>query len=395
MNMHNMTKDDWDMQVAEFKKQGCDLFQMIYLDNAATTKPKREVIDAINKCLVDDWGNPSSLYKFGIRAKDIVDESRRRVAKLIGAKPSEIIFTSGACESNSHAICGYLKSHNAHLITTNIEHKSIMSIAEDSNDSTTVIRVDKNGFVDVEVLENILKELDDINTLVSIQWANNEIGTIQNMEEISTIVHRYNGVLHTDATQIIPDRKIDVIGIDMMSFSGQKLGATKGIGVLYVKNGIEISPIIYGSQEKSRRGGTENVPYIAGLGEAIKHLEYPTSENRDYFVERILSEIDDCYLVGCKYYDNNRLKNNASICFKGVESESVLFMLDQRDICVSSGSACNSASLKPSYVLEAIGLPEDEINSVVRFTFGENTREEIDIAIEEVKKAINLLRKFK
>ena len=215
------------------------------------------------------------------------------------------------------------------------------------------------------------------------------------MEEISTIVHRYNGVLHTDATQIIPDRKIDVIGIDMMSFSGQKLGATKGIGVLYVKNGIEISPIIYGSQEKSRRGGTENVPYIAGLGEAIKHLEYPTSENRDYFVERISSEIDDCYLVGCKYYDNNRLKNNASICFKGVESESVLLMLDQRDICVSSGSACNSASLKPSYVLEAIGLPEDEINSVVRFTFGENTREEIDIAIEEVKKAINLLRKFK
>ena len=155
---------------------------MIYLDNAATTKPKREVIDAINKCLVDDWGNPSSLYKFGIRAKDIVDESRRRIAKLIGAKPSEIIFTSGACESNSHAICGYLKSHNAHLITTNIEHKSIMNIAEDYKDRTTIIPVDKNGFVDVETLENILKELDDINTLVSIQWANNEIGTIQNME---------------------------------------------------------------------------------------------------------------------------------------------------------------------------------------------------------------------
>lgn len=366
---------------------------MIYLDNAATTKPKREVIDAINKCLLDDWGNPSSLYKFGIRAKDIVDESRRKVAKLIGAKPSEIIFTSGACESNSHAICGYLKSHNAHFITTNIEHKSIMNIAEDYKDRITIIPVDKNGFVDVEALENILKELDDINTLVSIQWANNEIGTIQNMEEISTIVHRYNGVLHTDATQIIPDRKIDVIGIDMMSFSGQKLGATKGIGVLYVKNGIELSPIIYGSQEKSRRGGTENVPYIAGLGEAIKHLKYPTSENRDYFVERILSEIDYCYLVGCDY--RNRLKNNASICFKGVESESVLLMLDQRDICVSSGSACNSASLKPSYVLEAIGLPEDEINSVVRFTFGEDTIEDIDIAIEEVKKAITLLRKLK
>lgn len=366
---------------------------MIYLDNAATTKPKREVIDAINKCLVEDWGNPSSLYKFGIRAKDIVDESRRRVAKLISAKPSEIIFTSGACESNSHAICGYLKFHNAHLITTNIEHKSIINIAEEYKDRTTIISVDKNGFVDIEALENILKELDDISTLVSIQWANNEIGTIQNMEEISTIVHRYNGVLHTDATQIIPDRKVDVIGIDMMSFSGQKLGATKGIGVLYVKNGIEISPIIYGSQEKSRRGGTENVPYIAGLGEAIKNLYYPTSENRDYFVERILSEIDGCYLVGCNY--DNRLKNNASICFKGVESESVLLMLDQRDICVSSGSACNSASLKPSYVLEAIGLPKDDINSVVRFTFGENTKEEVDIAIETIKKTVNLLRRLK
>lgn len=366
---------------------------MIYLDNAGTTKPKDCVVKAINECLTEDWGNPSSLYRLGIRAKDIVNKSRKTVAKLIGAKPSEIIFTSGACESNSHAICGYLKSHNAHLITTNIEHKSIISIAEDYKDRTTVISVDKNGFVDVENLENILKELDGINTLVSIQWANNEIGTIQNMEEISTIVHRYNGVLHTDATQIIPDRKINVKNIDMLSFSGQKLGATKGIGVLYVRNGIDIKPIIYGSQERSLRGGTENVPYIAGLKAAIDDLYYEDGEIRDYFIGKILKEVPNCYLVGTDRTDR-RLNNNVSICFKGVESESLLLMLDRKNIYVSSGSACNSASLKPSYVLEEIGLPSGEINSVVRFTFCDNTKRQIDIVVREVASAVKMLRSF-
>ena len=367
---------------------------MIYLDNAATTKPKQAVIDAINKCLVEDWGNPSSLYKFGIRAKDIVEESRKIVADLIGANPSEIIFTSGACESNSHAICGYLNSHNSGLITSSIEHKSIINIADVYSGRTTIIPVAEDGFVDMKRLEEALETSPFETSLVSIQYANNEIGTIQNMEDISKIVHKYGSLLHTDVTQIIPDRKINVHGIDMMSFSGQKLGATKGIGVLYVRNGIELSPIIYGSQEKSRRGGTENVPYIAGLGEAIKHLTYPTDEKRNYFVDRILSEINDCYLVGCKCGER-RLKNNASICFKGIESESLLLMLDQKGICVSSGSACNSASLKPSYVLEAIHVPKEDINGVVRFTFGEETIEEIDIVIETIKKTVGLLRRLK
>lgn len=367
---------------------------MIYLDNAATTKPKKEVIKAINRCLKEDWGNPSSLYKFGIRVKDIVEESRRVVADLIGANSSEIIFTSGACESNSHAICGYLNSHNAGLITSSIEHKSIMNIADAYKDRNVIIPVGENGFVDMSRLEEALATSPFETTLVSIQYANNEIGTIQNIEDISRLVHEYGGLLHTDATQMIPDRKINVNGIDMMSFSGQKLGATKGIGVLYVGMGIELSPIIYGSQEESRRGGTENVPYIAGLGEAIKHLTYPTCEKRNYFVDRVLSEIENTYLVGCDDMDY-RLKNNASICFKGVESESILLMLDQKDICVSSGSACNSASLKPSYVLEAVNIPKEDINSVVRFTFGEETNEEVDIVINELKKVITLLRKFK
>ena len=371
------------------------MVKTIYLDNAATTKPKREVIDAINKCLVEDWGNPSSLYKFGIRAKDIVEENRKIVADLIDADTFEIIFTSGACESNSHAICGYLNSHhNCGLIISSIEHKSIMNIADAYSDRTVIVPVGEDGFVDMSRLKEALATSPFETTLVSIQYANNEIGTIQNIEDISRLVHEYGGVLHTDATQIIPDRKISVDNIDMMSFSGQKLGATKGIGVLYVGMGIELSPIIYGSQEESRRGGTENVPYIAGLGEAIKHLTYPTDKQRDYFLNRILSEIKNTYLVGCDDTDY-RLKNNASICFKGVESESVLLMLDQKDICVSSGSACNSASPKPSYVLEAINVPKEDINSVVRFTFGENTNEEIDFAVESIKRVVGLLRRLK
>lgn len=368
---------------------------MIYLDNAATTKPKSEAIEAIYKCLIEDWGNPSSPYELGVKAHNIVEKSRKIVADLIETTPSEIIFTSGACESNSHAICGYLKSHDSGFITSSIEHKSIMNIANAYIERTVIIPVNNNGFINLDKLEEVLAISPYKDNLVSIQWANNEIGTIQNMKQISTVVHRYNGVLHTDATQIIPDRKINVNGIDMMSFSGQKLGATKGIGVLYVKNNVEISPIIYGSQEKSRRGGTENVPYIAGLAKAIECLEYSTNENRNYFVDRILSEIDDSYLIGCKCDDNNRLKNNTSICFKDIESESMLLMLDQKDIYVSSGSACNSGSLKSSYVLEAIGIPKKDINSVIRFSFGENTQDEVDIAIEEIKRVVGFLRRFK
>lgn len=369
---------------------------MIYLDNAATTKPKQEVIDAINQCLLYDWGNPSSIYQLGMDAKKIVEDSRVMIAKLIGAKPSEIIFTSGACESNSLAICGYLNLHNTRFITSAIEHKSITNITDAYVDRTIIIPVDKKGFLNKTKLEEMLAVCSYENTLVSIQFANNEVGTIQDIKHISNIVHKHKGVLHTDATQIVPYRKIDVkeLGIDMMSFSGQKLGAPKGIGVLYVKEGIKLNPIIYGSQENSLRGGTENVPYIAGLKAAIDNLVYPTSELRDYFVDRTLSEITDCYLVGCELGDN-RLNNNASICFKGVDSETLLTMLNQKDIYVSSGSACNNFSKKSSHVLEALGLPKKDLNSVIRFTFGEdNTKEEIDFVINELKHIVLSLRLF-
>lgn len=357
---------------------------MIYVDNAATTKPKQEVVEAIIQCLTETWGNPSSLYSFGREARDIVENSRNNIAKFIGAKPSEIIFTSGACESNSHAICGYLKNNNYRLITTQIEHKSILNIASEYIDRTTLIPVDTNGFVDMAALESALENKPH---LVSIQYANNEIGTVQNIKEISNLVHSYGCLLHTDATQIIPDRKISVKGIDMMSFSGQKFGAPKGIGVLYVRKGIKLSPIIYGSQEQARRGGTENVPYIAGIAAAINSIQYPTSELRDYFVSRVLSEINDCYLVGCECGEH-RLKNNASIYFNGVKSETILLMLAQKKIYASAGSACNSNI--SSYVLDAIKVPS---NNVVRFTFDNNTKDEINTVIDELIKIINLLRR--
>ena len=361
----------------------------IYLDNAATTKPKPEVVLAVMQCLTETWGNPSSLHRMGQDAKAIVDDARKAVADLIGAKPSEIIFTSGACEANSLALCGFLMSTDCTLITTNIEHKSIMNLAADYLYERDRLFVDKDGFVDLDALERCLTSTTYNTPLVSIQYANNEIGTIQDIQTISELIHHYGGILHTDATQIIPDRKIDVTGIDMMSFSGQKLGAPKGIGVLYVREGIELEPIIYGSQEKSRRGGTENVPYIAGLGEAVKHLEYPTGEVRDYFVQQVLAQIPDCYLVGPT--GESRLKNNASICFKGISSEMMVVMLDQNGICVSSGSACN-AGMEVSHVLQAIGMGEDA-KSVVRFTFGDNTKEEVDVGVEELVKICKKLRK--
>ena len=356
----------------------------IYLDNAATTKPKPEVIESIMHCLKEDWGNPSSLHTLGLNAKTIVDQSRQTIAKFIGAKPSEIIFTSGACEANSHAICGYLKGNDYKLITTSIEHKSIMNIAEAYKDRSVIIPVDKFGFIDMCALQSALENKPH---LVSIQYANNEIGTVQNIKAISKLVHSYGCILHTDATQIIPDRKIDVKGIDMMSFSGQKFGAPKGIGILYVRNGIKLSPIIYGSQEKSRRGGTENVPYISGIATAVRVIEYPTSDVRDYFVTKIFDNMKDCYLVGCECNDN-RLKNNASICFNGVKSEIILLMLSQKGIYASAGSACNSSA--DSYVLNAVGTSSA---NVIRFTFDNNTKEEVDIVINELIRIINLLRR--
>lgn len=367
---------------------------MIYLDSAATTKPKDEVIEVITNVLKNEWGNPSSKHNFGKSARDIVEISRMNIAYFIGAKPSEIIFTSGACESNSMAIMGYLKKNRAMFFTTEIEHKSIIDCSKVID--TEYIPVDNNGFVNLSLLKSILGDYYNRNKLVSIQFANNEIGTIQDMKKIAQIVHSNNGVLHTDATQIISDRPIDVeeLGIDIMSFSGQKFGAPKGIGVLYVKEGIELEPIIYGSQENSLRGGTENVAFIAGIAKAVELIEYSTNTGRNYFFERLKNKIDNIYLVGEII---NRLTNNLSICFKGVESNTLVGCLNVDEILVSTGSACNSSSIEPSYVLKAIGVPEEDIYSVVRITadFNKMTIEEIEDITDKIASNVEMLRSFK
>ena len=366
---------------------------MIYLDNAATTKPKDEVVEVIINILKNEWGNPSSKHSPGKSAKDIVEISREFIAYFIGAKPSEIIFTSGACESNSMAIMGYLKKNRAMFFTTEIEHKSIMDCSKVID--TEYIPVDNSGFVNLSLLNSILGDYYNRNKLVSIQFANNEIGTIQDMEEIAKIVHSNNGILHTDATQIISDRPIDVkeLDVDMISFSGQKFGAPKGIGVLYVRDGIELEPIIYGAQENSLRGGTENVAFIAGMAKAIELIEYPTRVGRNYFFERLRDKIDDIQLIGGMI---SRLSNNLSICFKGVESNTLVGCLNVDEVFVSTGSACNSDSIEPSYVLKSIGVPEEDIYSVVRITadFDKMTIKEIEDVTDKIANNVKMLRSF-
>lgn len=365
-----------------------------YLDEAATTKPREEVVEVITNILREDWGNPSSKYDFGKRAKSIVDKSRETIANFIGAKPSEIIFTSGACESNSLAIMGYLKKNHSMFFTTEIEHKSIMDCSKAV--STEYIPVDSDGSVDLSLLNSILGDYYNRNKLVSIQFANNEIGTVQDMEQISQVVHSNNGILHTDATQIISDRPINVkeLDIDMMSFSGQKFGAPKGIGVLYVKDGIKLEPIIYGAQENSLRGGTENVAYIAGIAKAVELIEYPTSYGRDYFLDRLEHKVLDMHLIGNL---SDRLKNNLSICLENLESSTMVNCLSADEILVSTGSACNSNSIEPSYVLKAIGVPEEHIYSVIRITanFDKMTIEDVEYITDKIADNVEMLRSFK
>lgn len=362
-----------------------------YLDEASTTQPKSEVVEVVTDILKNTWGNPSSRHSFGHDARYEVDNARKVIADFIGANESEIIFTSGACESNSMAIIGYLKKNHGMFFTTEIEHKSIINCSKTV--STEYIPVDNDGLIDLSLLNSILGDYYNRNKLVSIQFANNEIGTIQDMEQISHIVHSNNGVLHTDATQIISDRPIDVkeLGIDMMSFSGQKFGAPKGIGVLYIKEGIQLEPIIYGAQENSLRGGTENVAFIVGMAKAVELIEYPSIYGVDYFLEKLKSKINDIYVIGDKFF---RLKNNLSICFKGIESNTLVSCLSVDGILVSTGSACNSNSIEPSYVLKAIGVPEEDIYSVIRITtnFDKLTIEEIEDITDKIKMNVETLR---
>ena len=367
---------------------------MIYLDNAATTPVKRDVLDVIINTMQNCWGNPSSAYEFGLESKRIIEDARLTIAQSINAELDEIIFTSGASEANALAISGFLHyyenndSEYPYFITSNIEHSSIPLFNADA-----VIDVDYDfGNIDIELLERKLSDLwKDSKKLVSIQAANNEIGVIHDIRAISNIVHKYNGVFHTDATQYYPYYKIDVkaMGIDMMSVSGHKFGCPKGIGFLYVKRGISLSPIIYGTQNNALRGGTENVPYIAGLAKAIKLLDYSNETSlkfkRDYCLQKIY-DLDCMQSINLNGDAKNRLPNNINIHIKDVDAQMLIALLDLNGICVSAGSACHSYDAKPSRVLKAIGLSDKETKESIRITLNEDTTyEEIDKFVETLQ----------
>lgn len=380
---------------------------MIYLDSASTAKYRNIIDDMVVSTMMvamkDYWQNPSSLYSAYV--KEEINECRADIAEFVGAKPNEIYFTSGASESNSWAIRGWVDYVSANtlqpinVITTPIEHKSTLEAARSISLGARLYHcdVDEFGFVDYKSLEYLLIMCEEEPVLVSVHMANNEIGTIQDIKKISNLVHKYNGILHVDATQAFGHININVedLGIDMMSCSGHKISPVlKGIGFLYKKNCINIRPLIYGTQENGLRGGTENTFGIIGLAKAIKYCNFTTEmmdleDKRDYFINMLHSKF------GCKLNGHNeyRLPNNINVTFpQNITGEALLYILDLNNIKISVGSACNSHSIEPSYVLKEIGLNDEEAMRTVRFTLPEDiTYEDIDCVIDEIGRSIKLI----
>ena len=376
-----------------------------YFDNAATTRVKEEVLDEMFPYFCKEYGNPSSLYALGRSSRKAVEEARQRVASLINCNPNEIYFTGGGSESDNTALKGIAYRNikkGKHIITSKIEHPAVLhscQALEKNGFEVTYLNVDKDGVINLQELENSIRE-DTI--LISIMFANNEIGTIEPIEEIAQIAKKHNIIFHTDAVQATGNIPIDVkkMGIDMLSLSGHKLYGPKGIGALYVKSGIGFEKIIDGGhQEKNKRAGTENVAGIVGLGKAcqlaeknlIHHMEY-LKELRDYYILQVEEKIPYIKLNGPK---ERRLPGNANFSFEFVEGESLLLNLDLKGICASSGSACTSGSLDPSHVLIAIGLPKEIAYGSLRTSFGEeNTKEDIDFLVDNLVEIIDRLRKM-
>lgn len=374
-----------------------------YFDNAATTKVKNEVLKEMFPYFSIQYGNPSSVYSIGRNAKRAIEQARKRVAKLISADSNEIYFTGCGSESDNTALKGFCYANKAkgnHIITSKIEHHAILNSCktlEKQGFKVTYLDVDECGFIDLQQLAN---SITDETILISIMFANNEIGTIEPIEKISNIAKCNNIVLHTDAVQAVGNVPIDVkkMGIDMLSLSGHKLYGPKGVGALYVKKGIEFDRFLDGGhQEKGKRSGTENVAGIVGLGKACeianfnmdKHQQY-LSHLRDYFLNKMKDKFPDIKINGDL---EKRLPGNANISFKNIDAVSLLLKLDQYGICASSGSACNSGSQEPSHVLVAIGLPSDMANGTLRVTFGEdNTIKDVDYLINVIQKSINELK---
>ncbi len=376
---------------------------MIYLDNAATTKTAPEVLEAMLPYFTEYYGNASSIYKLGSESKKATIEARETIAQTLGAEPNEIYFTGGGSESDNWALKATFEAYQSkgkHIITSKIEHHAILHTCqylESRGAEVTYLDVDEDGVVDLEQLKRSIRP-DTI--LISIMYANNEIGTIQPIKEIGEIAAEHGILFHTDAVQAYGQVPINVeeCHIDMLSASGHKLNGPKGIGFLYINKKVKIRSFIHGGQqERGRRAGTENVPGIVGLAAAAKRafriMEEKTKkeiELRDYFISRIEKEIPYSKLNG---HRTKRLPNNIHVGFEFIEGESMLIMLDMKGICGSSGSACTSGSLDPSHVLLAIGLPHEKAHGSLRLTLSEeNTKEEMDIVADELVKIVERLR---
>lgn len=377
--------------------------KFLYLDNAATTKTAPEVLEAMLPYFTEKFGNPSSVYTFAAGNKEMVDVQRDRIAATLGAKSNEIYFTAGGSEADNWALKATAEAYRSkgnHIITTKIEHHAILHTAqylEKNGYEVTYLDVDGDGKVR---LEDLKKAIRPETILISIMFANNEIGTIEPIKEIGQIAHEHGILFHTDAVQAYGQLPINVdeCQIDMLSASGHKLNGPKGIGFLYIRKGVKIRSFIHGgAQERKRRAGTENVPGIVGMGTAAKRAADTREERtanavevRDYLIDRVLKEIPYSRLNG---HRTDRLPNNANFSFRFIEGESLLIMLDGKGICASSGSACTSGSLDPSHVLLAIGLPHEIAHGSLRLTINEEiTKEDIDYVVENLKAIIERLR---
>ncbi|WP_288961996.1 cysteine desulfurase family protein [uncultured Peptoniphilus sp.] len=373
---------------------------MIYMDNAATTKITDSVFQAMLPYLKENYGNPSAIYSLGQRSRAAIENSRIKIAEILGVKASEIYFTSSGSESDNWALKGsLLPNQENHIISSKIEHPAILNSLkkiEKWGGETSLVSVDNEGFVDLDEIESSIK---DSTRLISIMFANNEIGTIEPLAEIAKIAKAKNILFHTDAVQAMGNIKfkIEDIGVDMLSLSGHKLGAPKGVGLLYVKEGIELDSFLDGGeQERGQRASTENLASIVGLARALEdaynNIEERTSitrELRDYTIEKLLN-IDGVILNGPK---EKRLPGNINITLKNTKPQTMVQYLDMFDICVSSGSACAAGSINPSHVLRAIGRSEEDSLSMLRLSLNhENTKEECDYVVEKINQG---MKKFK
>ena len=377
--------------------------KIIYIDNAATTRVYPEVLEAMNPFFTEHFANPAAFYSFANPAQKAVHEAREQVANLIGAKNEEIYFTGGGSESDNWAIKATAEAYQnkgKHIITSKIEHHAVLHTCqwlEKQGFEVTYVNVDKDGVIKLDELEAAIRP-DTI--LISVMAANNEIGTIQPLREIGELAHKHGVLFHTDAVQAfahIP-LNVDEMHIDMLSASGHKIHGPKGIGVMYIRKGVKILSFMHGgAQERRRRAGTHNVPGIVGMGKAVEIASQTMEENgkkiaemRDYLIEQVLEKVPYARLNG---HRTDRLPNNANFCFRFIEGEGMLILLDQAGIYGSSGSACTSGSLDPSHVLLAIGLPHEIAHGSLRLTLSEETtKEDIDYTVDKLAEIIARLR---